>query len=563
MKHLLLTSTLLGLLGAGSLMAPATASAQATTRRHLVQFRDKNGTPFTVSQPQQFLGARSVQRRQRQNIAVTVRDLPPTPAYLQQVRATGATVLYQTRWLNGVIVQCDSTKLAAIQALPCVLTAQTLNRGGRQEKPPRVPHVSARARRPLSVSYYGAADAQVRQIGADQMHTRGFWGQGMHIAVFDAGFPGVDQVPAFDSLRAQGRIASTFDFIDRDQGVYEKYDHGTEVLSCIAGNQPNTYVGTAPRATFHLCITEDVRSEHHIEEANWLVAAEYADSVGADIISSSLGYTTFDFPSASYSYNDMNGRTALSTRAADLAAGVGILVVNSAGNDGFSPPPSQHIGAPADGDSVLAVGAVDSLGGYAGFSSQGPSFDGRIKPNLSAMGQMTAVVDPSGIVFRGNGTSFSCPVLAGMAAGFWQAHPTLTARQVRLYLQASATQATNPDALLGYGIPLFGRADSLATAGVLGIKPATAALTAPELLPNPVPGATFGIKLPTHLVGVPLTVRVTDATGRRLFEQTRTASAGEAQLGINLGQRPLPPGTYLCQLLTPDGARYTLRFVKE
>lgn len=555
------TRCLGSLLLLGGLTAALPQQASAQSNRHLVLFRDKTGTPYSVAQPLQFLSPRALARRQRQNIAVSARDLPPPPAYVSMVAAAGATVLYRTRWFNGVVIECDSSHLAAIRTLPFVVNARTLNRpvGGRRAARPQKGQPDAE--RPTSPNPYGTAYWQAKMIDATTMHAAGFRGEGVHIAIFDAGFPGVNTIPALQPLFQQNRILSTFDFVNKDNGVYESYPHGTWVLSTIGANQPNTFIGTAPNASFHLLLTEDINSEHPIEEANWLVAAEYADSAGVDIINSSLGYHDFDFPSPSYAYADMNGNTAISTRAADYASAVGMLVINSAGNEGSS---SWHfIGAPADADSVLSVGAVDSLGTKAGFSSFGPTADGRLKPNLSAQGVFSAIIDPNGQVTRGNGTSFACPILTGMAAGFWQANPTLSAQQVKHFLELSGSLATSPNNSLGYGIPNFRRAYNLANPNnPLALIEDVTGREVPELFPNPVPGAAFGVRLPRRLTTQALRIRLTDTAGRTLTEQEVKAADGTDAVLVNL-DKPLSAGLYFCVLRAASGEQHTLRFLKN
>ncbi len=557
----------LPLLGAGLLLLPDAAVAQATVRRHLVEFRDKVGTPYTVGQPTQYLSARAIARRQRQQIAVQARDLPPTPAYVQQVRSVpNVAVIYRTRWFNGVIVACDSTRLAQVQSLPFVRSAKTLNRvvttPTRAQRPPKV----ADPQRPLSPNPYGIAFAQADQIDATTMHAAGYRGEGMHVAIFDAGFPGVETIPAFQPLYQQNRLASTFDVVQGGTDVYNTHPHGTWVLSTMAAYQPNTYIGTAPNASYHLVRTEDTRggTETVAEEAYWLIGAEYADSVGVDVINSSLGYTTFDIPSQSHTYADLDGNTALATRAADMCAAVGMLVVNSAGNEGGGA--WRHVGVPADADSILTVGAVDSMGTLAGFSSVGPTSDGRIKPNLVSQGAQSAIIDPNGAVSRGSGTSFAGPILAGLATGFWQANPTLTAQQVRRFLELSGTQATAPDNLLGYGIPNFRRAYNLANPNApLSLAPTGPAdRSVPELFPNPVPGADFGLRLPQRLVGQELTVKIFDTAGRLLREATvRTPDHSDTVLMPLDGKPVVAAGIYVCTVRAASGEQHTLRFVKK
>lgn len=559
MRFLSLALLLTGLAGA----APTTeARAQSgTVRRHLVYFRDKAGTPYTTAQPQAFLSARAVQRRTRQGIAVLPRDLPVSPTYAAQVRATsGVRLVYTSRWFNAAVVECDSAALGRLRALACVSTATTLNRTQAPPRPPRgpvpqVPGTPAPAGR--SAASYGEAFWQAQMIGAVAMHDAGYRGEGMQVAVFDAGFPGVDQMAAFASLRQEGRLLSTFDFVDKDRTVYEKNGHGTLTLSTLAANQAGYFIGTAPKASYHLCITEDVQSEHPVEEANWLVAAEYADSLGVDVISSSLGYTTFDFPSPNHTYADMNGRTNIASRAATVAARVGILVLNSAGNDGNNS--WQYIGAPADADSVITVGAVDSLLVRGFFSSTGPTADGRIKPELAAMGVRAAGLSPGNSILRGNGTSYACPILAGMATGFWQANPTLTAQQVRQWLIRSGTQANSPDNLVGYGVPNFVRAYNLANpnaplAAGAGRKPEEELL----VFPNPA-GPALTLQLPEALRRRPLRVSIRDVRGALVTEQQLPASSG-GQMPLRLPA--LKAGTYTCTVEAGSETR-TVRFVRE
>ncbi|MBO2012600.1 S8 family serine peptidase [Hymenobacter negativus] len=543
-------------------LAAAPAAAQGTVRRHLVYFRDKAGTPYSVTQPQAFLSARALARRTRQGIAVLPRDLPVTPAYVAQIRAVsgGPQVLYTSRWFNAAVVSCDSVTLRAITALPAVRSAVTLNRSFQALPaftPPTqvVPSVSAAT---TARARYGKAYRQNEQIAAIAMHNAGYRGEGMQIAVFDAGFPGVDQISAMQPAFQEQRVVGTRNFVDGGTSVYLRNSHGTNCLAAIGGSQSGFYIGSAPKATFHLCITEDVNSEHPIEEANWLAAAEYADSSGVDVISSSLGYTDFDAPSTSYTYADMNGRNAISSRAATMAARVGMLVVNAAGNEGSNP--WHYISAPADADSIMSVGAVDSLGNHAYFSSYGPTSDGRIKPTLSAMGFASAVLAPNGTAFRGSGTSYACPILAGMAAGFWQANPALTAQQVILALRSTATQANAPDNTMGYGIPNFVSAYNalhpnapLSTegpvipSGVLGIYP------------NPSGAGPLTLVLPTTLRGQALTVRVLDARGAVVARKVLPATNfSETQLQLPA----LAKGAYTCEV-SAGNTRQNVKFVQQ
>jgi len=523
-------------------------------RKYLVYFRDKAASPYSVSQPQAFLSARSVQRRTKQGIAVKPRDLPVNPAYVAQVRAVpGVQVWYTSRWLNAAVVMCDASVLPTVLALPCVRTSGALNRPATQPTPvklePEEP-ITALSRTSGTPADYGIAFGQADMLGAVAMHDAGFRGEGMQIAVFDAGFPGVNTTTPFASLLADGRVASTFNFVDKNTNVYLRDGHGTNCLSTMAANQTGTFIGTAPKATYRLCITEDTGSENPIEEANWLLAAEYADSCGVDVISSSLGYTTFDNPALSHTYADMNGRNTIAAQAATVAARVGMLVVNAAGNDGNGG--WRYIGAPADADSIISVASVSAALTRSGFSSYGPSADGRIKPDLAAQGGSAAIVSTSGTPVRGNGTSFACPILAGMAAGFWQANPGLTAQQVISYLKQSATQAKAPDNSLGWGIPNFAKANELANPFV--------PLTDISIYPNPLAdGQDLLLNVPTDLRRIALTVRVYDMRGALVAEQQLTTSSPTAVLQVGR----LRPGLYLCRVQWDGEAPRTLRFAKQ
>ncbi|RYU95689.1 S8 family serine peptidase [Emticicia agri] len=429
--------------------------------QYLVVFKDKANSTYSVANPKQFLSDRSIQRRTRQNIAITERDLPPNVAYLTEISKTGAKILYKSRWLNAVLVQATPAiltqilKLSFVKGLEGTGDIRNARTGGVSESSePRNKFDSE------EVTDNGYSQTQLAMLGADKMHTRGFRGEGMLIGVLDSGFQNADQLSFFKDLFADKRVVSTFDFVDREVNVYDDHSHGTNVLSCMAAYESGKIVGTAYKASYVLLRTEDVYSETKREEANWLFGAEMADSVGVDVINTSLGYSTFDNPAQNYKYSDMNGDRALATRAADWAAQAGILVVASAGNEGNGS--WKYIGTPADADSIIAVGAVTGTRSVATFSSYGPSGDGRIKPDLAAQGQTTLVGTPGNSVGYSNGTSFSSPLMAGFAASFWQAFPELTNMQVRQYLIRSASQYENPDNRVGYGIPDFEKAYQIA-----------------------------------------------------------------------------------------------------
>ena len=435
--------------------------AAQTPMKYWVQFTDKGNNPYSLSNPSAYLSSRALQRRTNQGIAIDSLDLPVTPMYVAGVAATGVTVHAQSKWLNGVvIITADTNDLNTIAALPYVVStgfvgARLDGDGIFEDKQNETfaPYEGNRATGTVESTMlnYGTAFDQANQIGAVCLHNAGYTGSGMVIAVIDAGFRDVDIHPVFDSLHAYNRILGTWDFVAGDTSVYEDNSHGAMVLSCMGGNIPGTIVGTAPHAQYWLLRSEEAATEYIVEEYLWSCAAEYADSVGADLINSSLGYTTFDDPAQNHTYADMNGDIAPCTRAADYAASRGIVVVNSAGNSGSSS--WFYIGAPADADSILSVGAVNVSGTIAGFSSHGPTSDNRVKPDACARGENCVIVDLGGTIQTGNGTSFASPVLCGAVACLWQAHPSMSNMTIVNTVRQAGSMFANPDSAYGYGIP--------------------------------------------------------------------------------------------------------------
>ena len=438
------------------------ANAQLT--RYIIKLKDKAFNGYSIANPELFLTARALQRRVRYGIPIDSTDLPVTARYIDSIRMAGdVTILNYSKWLNQVAIKTtDATALAKINSFPFVAASNPIASfaGGTLQpvnKNLEIPENQILTGDPPPASLidnydYGFSHGQVAIHNGQFLHNLGFMGQGMQIAVLDAGFYHYQSLPTFDSIRINNQILGTWDFVKNEESVNEDHQHGMQCLSTIAANMPGIFVGTAPKASFYLYRTEDANSEFPIEEQNWAVGAERADSLGVDVYSVSLGYSTFDDPALNYSYNNMDGNTTMIAKAADLAAKKGILVVVSAGNEGTS---SWHyLLTPSDADSVLAVGAVDSLGNVAGFSSYGPSSDNRVKPNVASVGWMTAVANfNTGMPTFGSGTSFACPNMAGLSTCLWQAFPEVNNMSIIDALQQSATRATNPDNRVGYGIP--------------------------------------------------------------------------------------------------------------
>lgn len=521
--------------------------------KYWVRFTDKNGSPYTIGNPGAYLSARSIARRTNQGIAINTTDLPVNQTYINQVNSTGAQVFQRSKWMNAAIVIVNSSaQLSAINSLTCVINTSRVARL-RKTQPDDLSGVNdKKAQRTGNVlAYdYGSSLTQNSQIGTDCMHENGYRGQNMLIGVLDSGFDNVNNNDVFDSLRNEGRILGTRDIVAGNTSVYEDHNHGAMVLSCIVGNTPGELIGTGPKAKVYLVRTEDVGSETPIEESNWIVGAEYADSVGVDIITTSLGYTTFDSPFTSHVYSDLNGKTAAMSIASTMAVRKGIFVLNAAGNDGSNS--WQYIGVPADADSICTVGSVNGSGVHSGFSSVGPTADGRIKPDLSTMGQGTYVCSPSGSFFPGNGTSFATPILAGGVACLWQANPTKTNMQILQALKATASRSSNPDNSYGWGIPNMCAAHNLLNGTNVGVKE-LANSGSLKVFPNP---ATSELNF--NLDTKPESVGITDVLGKTITVEATETSSGKYSVSLP----EMSKGVYFISIKTSTGTANS-RFVKE
>ncbi|NTW24777.1 MAG: S8 family serine peptidase [Lentimicrobium sp.] len=546
------------------------SSAQSEPTYYRIKFIDKANSAFSLSRPSEFLSAQSIERRHKQQIALTESDLPVNHEYLEVLRKDGAEILYSSKWLNLVIVKIadrnDIGKIASNQFIKEINPADHLFKQNLSQKKNNffdfetVEEYKTKEKilenKTVSAYNYGASLNQAQMIGVDQMHDLGFNGRGVKIAVIDGGFNSVNTLAVFDSLNQNGQIIGTKDFVQPGNDVYGTLmsTHGMMVLSIMGGYLPGQLIGTAPKASYLLLRSEDVQAEYLMEEYYWVNAAEYADSVGVDIINSSLGYTLFDNGIGDHSYADMDGNTTVVTIGADMAASKGILVVNSAGNSGNDP--WHYIGAPADGDSVFSIGAVDPSGVYASFSSVGPTSDGRIKPDVSAQGANTIVaVIPSGVA-AGSGTSFSSPVIAGAAACLWQANPTFSNMELVNAIRNSGSQSSSPDNLKGWGIPDFILANNLLTSTFIEIKETLTGLNA-----YPIPFHTkITIELESSL-GIIADIKILSSMGSTMAEMKGIEiNKGKNLISFNKLDR-LPKGIYMLQI--SDGYHFiTKKIVK-
>jgi hypothetical protein len=528
-----------------------TSSSQAQFSKYIIKFKDKAGTPFSVNEPSQYLSARSILRRTRQKIAIDESDLPVTPRYLDSVRLSGnVTILNISKWLNQVAISTtDSNALAKINSFSFVDGTQPLMRttSGRFSAHKKFnEELNTRSTQQVSAVNenhydYGNSFSQIHIHEGEFLHNSGFHGEGMLLAIMDAGFFHYQTITAFDSVRNSNRVAETYDFVNNETSVNEDHPHGMECFSIIAGNLPGQFVGSCPNATFYLYRTEDGATEYPIEEQNWVAAAERADSIGVDVFSTSLGYTTFDNSIFNHSYGDMNGNTTIIARGCDFAAKKGIISVVAAGNEGTS---SWHfITTPADADSCLTVGAVNNTGVPSSFSSYGPSSDGQVKPTVASVGEGTAFIGTDGQPAIGNGTSFATPNMAGLVTCLWQAFPDFTNMDIIEAVKKSSSIFTTPNDRIGYGIPDFHKAfDDLSRQRA--VKNAGNVLTNDwiKAFPNPFKESFSLIFNPSN--SGTATVKLYDASGRLYTKKTISIIAGQPQSILFDHIQPISRGIY-------------------
>ena len=415
------------------------------TLKYRISLKDKAATDYSLQKPEMYLSKKSIERRKRQGLEIDSTDLPVCKKYVDAIRKKGVHVLVTGKWDNFVTVSCnDSMLIAEIAGLPFVRSTERVWRGVAKRASERDSLIN----KPLRTdSLYGPAITQIKMSHADRLHEAGFKGQGMTIAVIDAGFHNVDKIEAMKNIN----ILGTRDFVNPEADIYAESSHGMSVLSCMAMNQPNVMIGTAPEASYWLLRSEDEYSENLVEQDYWAAAIEFADSVGVDLVNTSLGYYSFDDPAKNYRYRDLYGHYALMSREAAKAADKGIVVVCSAGNSGSGS--WKKITPPGDAENVITVGAVNKYGVLAPFSSVGNTADGRVKPDVVAVGLGSDVMGTDGNLRHANGTSFSSPIMCGMVACLWQACPELTAKEIIELVRRSGDRAVFPDNIYGYGIP--------------------------------------------------------------------------------------------------------------
>lgn len=528
---------LVGLLLVGFFM-PVLGQNGSSVDKYWVYLTDKGD--LSVYTPGDLLSQKALDRRARHGIMIQDNDYPVASTYIQGVAQAGAVILQPSKWFNAVSVEMDAATAVDVAALPFVREVASIRKYKRDMEPVEQ----------YKTGYAtGSTESQLEMIGLDQMHQNGFNGTGVTIALMDNGFQNVDNNLYLSHLFTDNRIQATWDFVNNDENVYDEGWHGSAVLSILAGWKEEVqdsfnFYGSAHGATYILCHTENDASETTQEEDNWVAAMEFADSAGADIFSTSLGYSGMDDPNTSYDYSDFDGNTTIITIAADLAASKGIIVVNSAGNSG-----QNKITAPADGDSVIAVGAVDAERILAGFSSRGPSFDGRVKPDVCAMGFQATYVTSGGELSRGNGTSFSCPVMSGFIACILQAKPGTQNMELYDALIKGSHLYDNPDDDFGYGIPT-----AAAVLANLGADPLEAIVSTADLLetgsavfPNPATDV-LNIVIDNDATGYAGSMEIYDMVGKRIMQKDVRVDPFYNVFHLREEIQNLQPGKYVLRL---------------
>ena len=431
-----------------SALLALSASAEKTYK-YRVNLKDKVGTAYTVDHPEAFLSERALERRNRQQLPIDETDLPVSQTYVKELLGTGARLVTTSKWNNTVVLEvADTTLMDKVKEMSFVSKVKKV-----WTAPDSIPVRNKKRKKEVTNDWkqagyeYGKAFRQISIHGGDSLHAAGFTGKGMHVAVIDAGFYNADKIKFFKKMDLLG----TRDFVNPNSDIYEENSHGMKVLSCMAANVKNVLIGTAPEASYWLLRSEDQDTEQPIEEDYWAAAIEFADSVGVDVVNTSLGYNAFDEGYPAYRYRDLDGHYSLMSHSASLAADKGILVVCSAGNSGRGA--WKKVTPPGDSENVLTVGALTKDLLNAEFSSVGNTSDGRIKPDVMAIGVSSIVSGNDGTVSKANGTSFASPTMCGVVTCFWQACPWLTAKEVIKAVQQAGDRVDYPDNIYGYGVP--------------------------------------------------------------------------------------------------------------
>jgi len=519
------------------------------THEALVFFTDKENVQASIANPIAILTQAAIDRKFNQGIAIDERDVPLNETYKATVsNSPGITVLAKSKWMNAVYVQGTQTQIENLNDLSFVSEVEymdsSLNANFQKAFPTDKFEIETSER---VVYNYGAAENQTQMINADYLHEQGYTGEGIIVAFMDNGYPNVLTNPAYATLRDEGRLLGYYDFVDRVEDPTGTGTHGTHTLSNAAAILDQQFVGTGPQASYYLFVTEDGRQESPVEEAYWVEALERADSLGVYVTNTSLGYQAFDNPNYDYQYSDLDGQTTIGARGASHGYDKGLINVTSAGNSGAN---FGYVGSPGDSPGTFTVGAVDDNENYASFSSYGPTYDGRVKPDVMAQGRSAAIVDYNGAVTTSNGTSFSSPIIAGAVASLWQAFPHRSNEVIMQVIRESSSLYNSPTDEMGYGIPDFNEAlNMLIQLDIDDFKKEMLF----ALYPNPVVDK-INVSFPNEIEKAQFTLY--NVLGKKVLQQTVTALKNQIDVSN------LTSGMYIATL-TSNNKTTSFKIIKE
>jgi serine protease AprX len=543
--------------------------------KYLIHLKDKNNNGYNLSSPSSFLSEKSISRRTKHNISMDSTDLPVTKAYIDSLLSVPSLrLLNKSKWFNQLLIGIsDTTSLQKIREFSFVISSEPVNNNILNKitkktsinRTELITGISTPENRDnikgiTSPYNYGSSYNQIHIHHGEFLHELGFQGESMTVAILDDGFNNYLSNPAFETLRNEHHILGTYDFVNGKVSVNEEGLHGSNCFSIIAANIPTVMIGSAPAANYWLLKTEDDLSETPVEEQNWVAAAEFADSAGVDLITTSLGYGYFDDSAFNLGYTDRNGHTALISKAANLAVGKGMIVTASMGNSGNDMGEKIYVGCPADGDSVYAVGAVRSNGQIAIFSSLGPNGSGQVKPDGVSIGSGTSLIGNDGNLYYGDGTSYSTPNVAGLILCLWQAFPEFNSHDILLAVRQASNQFKNPDEKYGYGLPDFEKAYQSLLIKRTGVS---FQLTPGDWIRvSPVPfKRTIHIFFQPNCTGT-ANLELLDIKGRLIQTFSSPISNGQPQqLEMNI-QTPLASGVYFIRYIDTNRSK-TIRILKN
>ena len=515
----------------------------------LVFFADKENVAASIANPITILSQAAIDRKSNQGIVIDERDVPLNETYKAAIsNAAGITVLAKSKWMNAVYVRGSQANIENLEDLSFVSEIEYMDRSLNRNfpQPKRIDKFEIESVERV-VYNYGAAENQTEMIGVEYLHEQDFTGEGIAVAFMDNGYPNVMFNPAFEKMRTEGRLLGYYDFVERTESYQGSGNHGAHTLSDAAAYLEGQFIGTGPNASYYLFVTEDGGSETPAEEAYWVEALEKADSLGVYVTNTSLGYQDFDNPAYTYQYSDLDGQTALASRGANHGYDKGLINVTSAGNSGYN---FGYVGSPADAPGAFTIGAVDAYENYAYFSSYGPTYDGRVKPDVMAQGELAAIVNQYGTVSLTNGTSFSSPIIAGAVASLWQAFPNKSNEVIMQAIRESASLYNNPTDEMGYGIPDFG--DALNRLIQLDVEDQMKE-TLFALYPNPVIDR-INISFPNNTDRAELVLY--DVLGKIVLQKVTTPSKNQVDVSH------LSSGMYIASL-TSNNKTTSFKIIKE